>query len=99
MREVNGRGSNDGGGNLLGQIQLLLRWQLRRQPVGGEYTIPISVLTVVDEGDRQWRQRRRWRLAADNSVDGGGWRQRGASSPVVIGSGEAIVGGQWTMAG
>ncbi len=51
----------------MGQIQLLLRWQWRQQPVGGEYTIPVSVLMVVDEGGRQ--QRRRWRAAV------GGGRQ------------------------
>ncbi len=36
--------------------------------------------------------------AADDSVDGSGQRQRGASSPVVVGGVEAIVGGQLTMA-
>ncbi len=55
MREVNGRGNNNGGGNLLGQIQSLLRWQWQQQPVRGEYTLPVSVLTVVDEGGRQQR--------------------------------------------
>jgi hypothetical protein len=40
-----------------------------------------------------------WRSVADDSVDGDEWRQRAASSPLDVGGGEAIVGGQWTMAG
>jgi hypothetical protein len=37
--------------------------------------------------------------AADDSVDGNEWQQQAASSPLDIGGGKAIVGGQWTMAG
>jgi hypothetical protein len=36
---------------------------------------------------------------ANDSVNGNERRQRAASSPLDVGSGEAIVGGQWTMAG
>jgi hypothetical protein len=39
------------------------------------------------------------RSAADDSVDGNERRQRVASSPLDIGGGKAIVGGQWMMAG
>jgi hypothetical protein len=35
------------------------------------------------------------RTTVPTAVDG----ERGASSPIVIGGGEAIVGGQWTIVG
>jgi hypothetical protein len=38
-------------------------------------------------------------LVAIDSVDGDGRQQQGASSPIVVGGGKAIVGEQWTMAG
>jgi hypothetical protein len=37
----------------------------------------------------------RRRMTVLTAVDG----ERAASSPIVIGSGKAIIGGQWTMAG
>ncbi len=54
------QGSNDKGGNLLGQTQFLLQWQRQGQTVRGD-TIHIWVCTVVDEGSRL---RRQGRLAA-----------------------------------
>jgi hypothetical protein len=55
-------------------------------------TLLCGVSTVVDEGG--W-----WQLVADDSVDRGEQQQWAASSPLVVGGGEAIISGQWTMAG